>query len=171
MELADVTRQCTELLYWQPPSKRTHRPTQLTTLRHGNHNFVTVYISRKSYSMCELKNIVIGHWLPQAVNCIRFCFWRCLWHFVCVWNISGTAERICAKFTGKTCLIPRSEEFECQGQRSKVKVTRDKKRHFSALSAACVQFVFGKIFSPSSSGYFWIAATSDMQQRTYNQSI
>jgi len=23
---------------------------------------------------------------------------------VCVWNISGTAERICANFTGKTCL-------------------------------------------------------------------
>jgi len=30
----------------------------------------------------------------------------------------------------------------------KVKVTRDKKRHFSALSAACVRFMFGKnIFS------------------------
>jgi len=30
----------------------------------------------------------------------RFCFWRCLWRFGCVWNklISGTAERICAKF-------------------------------------------------------------------------
>jgi len=26
----------------------------------------------------------------------------------------------------------------------KVKVTRDKKRHFSALLAACVQFMFGK---------------------------
>jgi len=36
--------------------------------------------------------------------------------FVCVWNISGTAERICAKFTGKTCLVPRSDEFEGQGQ-------------------------------------------------------
>jgi len=46
--------------------------------------------------------------------------------FVCHSNISGTAERISAKFTGKTCLVPCSEEFECQGQRSKVKVTRHK---------------------------------------------
>jgi len=33
--------------------------------------------------------------------------------------------------------------------RSKVKVTRDKKRHFSALSAACMQFMFGKTSSAS----------------------
>jgi len=36
--------------------------------------------------------------------------------FVCVWNISGTAEPISAKFTEKTCLVPRSNQFECQGQ-------------------------------------------------------
>ena len=35
--------------------------------------------------------------------------------FGCVWNISGTAEQICAKFTRKTCLVPRSEEFEGPG--------------------------------------------------------
>ena len=46
--------------------------------------------------------------------------------FVCTSNISGTDERICAKFTGKTCLVPRSDEFECQTQSLKVKVTRDK---------------------------------------------
>jgi len=28
----------------------------------------------------------------------------------------GTTERICAKFTGKTCLVPRLDEFECQGE-------------------------------------------------------
>ena len=39
--------------------------------------------------------------------------------FVCHSNISGTAEQICAKFTGKTCLIPSSDDFECQGQRSR----------------------------------------------------
>ena len=44
----------------------------------------------------------------QAANCGRSCFWRCDF-FVCVWNISGTAERICAKFAGNTCLIPHSE--------------------------------------------------------------
>ena len=48
--------------------------------------------------------------------------------FVCAWNIPGTAERLCAIFTGKTCLVPGSEEFECQGHRSKVSVIRDKKR-------------------------------------------
>jgi len=34
---------------------------------------------------------------------------------------------------GKTCLVPRSDEFESQGQRSKVKVTRNKKRAVHAL--------------------------------------
>jgi len=41
--------------------------------------------------------------------------------------MAGTAERICAKFTRKTCFVLRSDELECQGQKSKVKVTRDKK--------------------------------------------
>ena len=36
----------------------------------------------------------------------------------------GTAERICTKLSRKTCLVLRSDEFECQ--RSKVKVTRNK---------------------------------------------
>jgi len=34
--------------------------------------------------------------------------------FVCVWNISGTAERICTKFT-QMCLVPRSDKSEGQG--------------------------------------------------------
>ena len=42
--------------------------------------------------------------------------------------MAGTAERICAKFTRKTYLVLRSDEFECQYQKSKVSVTRDKKR-------------------------------------------
>jgi len=46
--------------------------------------------------------------------------------FLCESNISGTAERICTKLAVKTCLVPRSDESECQGQRSKVRVTRDK---------------------------------------------
>jgi len=40
--------------------------------------------------------------------------------------MAGTAEWICAEFAQKTCLVPRSDEFECQGQKSKVKATRDK---------------------------------------------
>ena len=41
-------------------------------------------------------------------------------------RMAGTAEQICAKFTRKTCLVLRSDEFECQYVRSKVKVTRNK---------------------------------------------
>jgi len=41
--------------------------------------------------------------------------------------MAGTAERICAKFTRKTCFVLRSHEFECQDQKSKVKVIMDKK--------------------------------------------
>jgi len=43
-------------------------------------------------------------------------------------RMDGTAERMCAKFTRKTCLVLHSDEFECPGQKSKVKVTRYKKR-------------------------------------------
>ena len=39
--------------------------------------------------------------------------------FVCVWNITGTAKWICAEFTWKTYLVPHSDEFEGQGQRSR----------------------------------------------------
>ena len=72
--------------------------------------------------------------------------------FVCVW-ISETAERICAKLTRKTCLVPQSEKFEGQGQRSKIKVTMGKKRHFSALSVAFVRF--GKTSLASSFNTFF----------------
>jgi len=37
--------------------------------------------------------------------------------------MAGTAERICAKFIQKTCLVLRSDDFECQ----EVKVTEDRK--------------------------------------------
>ena len=33
--------------------------------------------------------------------------------------MAGTIDRICIKFTRKTCLVLRSDEFECQGQRSR----------------------------------------------------
>jgi len=46
--------------------------------------------------------------------------------------------------TRKTCLVPRSDEFEGQGQRSKIKIITDKNGILSALSAACVRFVIGK---------------------------
>jgi len=48
-------------------------------------------------------------------------FWAslvCSFFFVCVRNISGTAEQICTKFTQKMCLVPRLDEFEGQRSRS-----------------------------------------------------
>jgi len=65
-----------------------------------------------------------------SARCVRLClvktslalFW-CL--FLSESNISGTAERICAKFTGKTCLVPRWDEFEFQGQRSRSPKTKN----------------------------------------------
>jgi len=45
--------------------------------------------------------------------------------FVCVWNISGSVEWTCAKFTRKTWLVPRSDQFEGQGQRSKTPGTKN----------------------------------------------
>ena len=73
-----------------------------------------------------------------CIHAVRF-FFMALWFFVSAWNISGIAERICAKFIGKTCLVPRSDEFEGEGQRSRSPGT---KPAFSALSAACVRFMF-----------------------------
>jgi len=40
--------------------------------------------------------------------------------------MTGATERICAKFTQKTCLVLHSDEFEYQGQKTEVKVNRDK---------------------------------------------
>ena len=72
--------------------------------------------------------------------------------FVCVWNISGTAERSCAKFTRKTCVIPLSEEFEGQGQRSKVRVTRDKTGFSADISGTarpiCAKFTEDMCLGP-----------------------
>ena len=67
--------------------------------------------------------------------------------FVCVWNISGTTERICTKFIRKTCLVPHSDEFEGLGQRSRSPGT---KTAFSALSVACMRFMLGKTSLDSS---------------------
>ena len=67
------------------------------------------------------------YFLPYA-NKVLFLVLSMTFLFVCEWNtgIWGTAERICAKFTVMTCLVSSSDEFECQGQTSNVKVTRDK---------------------------------------------
>jgi len=43
--------------------------------------------------------------------------------------MAGTAERICAKFTQKTCLVLRSDELECQGQKSNGQKTHVQSQH------------------------------------------
>ena len=60
--------------------------------------------------------------------------------FVCVLNISETAERICAKFTRKTCLVPHLDKFEGQST-VKGQGHKGQKTAFSALSAACMRAV------------------------------
>ena len=61
----------------------------------------------------------------------------------CVRNVSGTAERICAKFTGKICLsLARTSlnvKVKSQGYRGQ-------KTAFSALSMAYMRFMFGRNF-------------------------
>ena len=59
-----------------------------------------------------------GRHLYSAGRPSRWALAHILVFFVWVCNVSGTAERIYSKFTGRTCLVPRSNEFECQGQRS-----------------------------------------------------
>jgi len=94
-------------------------------------------------------NIYVWSILPHAVNCGRFCFWRRQYgFFMFVYEISpGTAEQICAKFTRKMCLVPRLDEFESQGQRSRSPRTNTA---FLALSAVRMQFMFGKTSLASS---------------------
>jgi len=58
------------------------------------------------------------------------------------WNISGTAERICAKFIRKTCFIPCLDKFEGLGQRSKVKVSMDKDGIFGPIGGLRASYVW-----------------------------
>ena len=64
--------------------------------------------------------------------------------FVCHSNILGTAERICAKFAEKTCLVPRLDEFKCQGQRSRSPGTKNDKLpshpHWQCLLVRCAPY-------------------------------
>jgi len=72
-------------------------------------NFAALNRGRHLYSAGRPSRWALAHILV----CLFFCL------FVYASNISGTAEWICAKFTRKTCLAPCSDEFECQGQRSR----------------------------------------------------
>jgi len=75
--------------------------------------------------------------LPYAVNCGMFCFWRRQSVLIRL-SIKYLENRAPNSHVRRTCLVPRSGEFEVQGQKSKVNVTRDKNGIFSVLSAACL---------------------------------
>ena len=93
------------------------------------------------FASCISSEPHAAHFIPaftMTAACVRCMFGK---HFssrfssfVCASNISGTAERIWAKFTGRTCLVTRSDEFECQGQRSNVEVIRDKNVLFTPIT-------------------------------------
>jgi len=61
---------------------------------------------------------------PSELRKVLFSAPSILWFFCLYEIISGTVERICAKFTRKTCLVPRSDEYEGQGQRSRLSGTK-----------------------------------------------
>ena len=85
-------------------------------------NFAALNRGRHLYSAGRPSRWALAHILV----CLFFCL------FVYASNISGTAEWICAKFTRKTCLAPCSDEFECQGQRSRSPGTKTEKASVSS---------------------------------------
>jgi len=97
---------------------QSQRP--MSHLRQSRATLTRVRVARQSRAT---KSQVLGSVFAAVCD-----FFPCLFVFVCVSSILGTAERICAKFTRKTCLVLRSDEFECQGQRSRSSGT--KKRRF-----------------------------------------
>jgi len=108
--------------------------------------YIRTYMSSSELSVSfrfRFNILCVFFYLPHAVNCWRFCFQRRQSvFFVCVWNISGTAEQICTKFTRKTfwSLARTSLKVKVKCQNGH----QGQKRHFSALSATCVWFMFGK---------------------------
>jgi len=86
---------------------------------------------------------VVAWLLPHAVNCGRFCFWcRQSVVFLCVWNISGKPLKGFVPNSQERCVW--SLARTSLKVKVKVKVSRNKKRHFSAPSAACMQFMLIK---------------------------
>jgi len=82
----------------------------------------SVQDARRSFAaFLVLTGFLCCFFLPHAVNCklcevlfLALCV--TLFFFVCESNISGIAQRICAKFRWKTYLVPRADELKCQGQ-------------------------------------------------------
>jgi len=80
----------------------------------------------------------------------RFCFLApSVCFFWVVYKISWEPLNGFALNSQERCLVLCSDDFEGQGQRSEVKVTRDKTAFFGPFSG-CVRFVFGKTSLASS---------------------
>ena len=73
------------------------------------------------------------------------------------------AEQICTKFTGKTCLVPSYDKFECQSQRSRSPQTKNGKllnmqQHMGLISPELLNG-----FVPNTQGrYVWTLARTSL---------
>jgi len=81
------------------------------------------------YVCCMKVETLTVFFCTQWYEVRKFLFWALSVTFLCM-KYGLSRKPLNAKFTRKTSLVPRSDEFEGQGQRSKVKVTRDKKTAF-----------------------------------------
>ena len=139
--------------------RRGGRAVRPASLRHRHQRRQCSSSSPPSSLFSHIKHVHRASW-PTTTLIRSFLLRKVLFlapsvcgFFVCVRNISRIAERICAKFARKTCLVPRSGEFECQGRRRQ-------KRHSSALGLRAVCLV--KHLKPlvnSSDGRIKIAET------------
>ena len=93
--------------------------------------FGYLQISRYRTSLWNLvANFELSQFLPLKVNCVRFCFWRCLWLFL-----------LCVKYLGNRWTDLRQIHTEDVFGPSLGRVWRSRSR---SISAACVRFVFEK---------------------------
>ena len=74
-------------------------------------------------------------------------------------NISTTAEWICARFAGKACFVPRSDEFKCQGYQGQKRLLAllspsamewSRLLIMAALRSRCEHYIFALWFLLSS---------------------
>jgi len=103
----------------QPPVTSARQPSVRV---HSSDNYLIFHEVTKT-SHCTIHCFITS--CSELRKVLFFCSLCDFVFFVCESNISGTAERICARFTGKICMVPHSDEFECQGQRSRSPGTKN----------------------------------------------
>jgi len=101
-----------------------------------------------STKLCTFSRSHNDTYLPHAVNCGRFCFWRRQFVVFCfVYKISWEPlNRFVPNSHGRCvwCLARTRLKIKVRGHGH-----QGQKRHFSALSAACLRFMFGKSYVAS----------------------